>query len=74
MTASLLSEVCHSVSIEPHLQPLSGETMPLRSANIDDNSRLDIAAYGLGVAALKEHSLMYGSLTHALDQTGRPRF
>ena len=46
ITASLLSEVCHSVSIEPHLQPLSGETMPLRSANIDDNSRLDIAACG----------------------------
>ena len=46
ITASLLSEVCHGVSIEPHLQPLSGETMSLRSANTDDNSRLDIAAYG----------------------------
>ena len=33
ITASLLSEVCHGVSIEPHLQPLSGETMQLRSAN-----------------------------------------
>ena len=46
ITASLLSEVCHGISIEPHLQPLSGETMPLRSANTDDNSRLDIAAHG----------------------------
>lgn len=46
ITASLLSEVCHGVSIEPHLQPLSGETMSLCSANTDDNSRLDIAAYG----------------------------
>ena len=45
-TASLLSEVCHGVSIEPHLQPLSGETMQLRSANTYENSRLDIAAYG----------------------------
>ena len=42
----MLSEVCHNVSIEPHLQPLSGETMSLRSANTEDNSRLDIAAYG----------------------------
>ena len=25
ITATLLSEVCHNVSIEPHLQPLSGE-------------------------------------------------
>ena len=25
-TASLLSEVCHGVSVEPHLQPLTGET------------------------------------------------
>ena len=33
-------------AIEPHLQPLTGETMALRSANMDNNSRLDIAAYG----------------------------
>ena len=46
ITASLLSEVCHSVSIEPHLQPLSGEIMAHNSANIDNNSRLDGSAYG----------------------------
>ena len=46
ITASLLSEVCHSVSIEPHLQPLSGEVMSLRSSNTDDNSRIDVAACG----------------------------
>ena len=46
ITASLPSEVFHGVSIEPHLQPLSGETMSFRSANTDGNSRLDIAAYG----------------------------
>ena len=28
ITASLLSEVCHGVTIEPHLQPLTGEVMP----------------------------------------------
>ena len=46
ITASLLSEVCHGVSIEPHLQPLSGETMAHNSANVDSNSRLDVSAYG----------------------------
>ena len=47
ITASLLSEVCHGVSIEPYLQPLSGhEMMSFRSAKTDDNSRLDIVAYG----------------------------
>ena len=46
ITASLLSEVCHGVSVEPHLQSLSGETMSQRSANTDYNSRLDVSAYG----------------------------
>ena len=27
LTASLLTEVCHNVAAEPHLQPLNGETM-----------------------------------------------
>ncbi len=48
ITASLLSEVCHNVTIEPHLQPLSGEVMTLRSANTECNSRLYIAANGFG--------------------------
>ena len=46
LTAELLSEVCHSVSIEPHLQPLGGETLRGASANIQDGARLDIAANG----------------------------
>ena len=41
--ASLLSE---GVSVEPHLQPLSGETVVHNSANVDNNSRLDVSAYG----------------------------
>ncbi len=48
ITSSLLSEVCHNVSIEPHLQPLSGEVMTLRSAKTECNSRLDVAANGFG--------------------------
>ena len=46
-TASLLSEVCHGVTIEPYLQPLSGETLSHRSAIIHDSAHLDIAMYGL---------------------------
>ena len=46
ITASLLTEVCHDVSIEPHLQPITGESMAHRTANTDNQSRLDIAASG----------------------------
>ena len=45
-TASLLSEVCHGVSVEPHLQPLTGETFSLNSAIVEDGARLDVAANG----------------------------
>ena len=41
----MLSEVCSNVSVEPHLQPLSGETLRYQTANSDPNARLDIAAY-----------------------------
>eukprot|EP00731_Ephydatia_muelleri_P023412 Em0015g995a len=46
LTAALLSEVCHNVSTEPHLQPTTGEVMSGLSANIQDGARLDIAADG----------------------------
>ena len=35
-----------NVGVEPRLLPLSGEALPLRSANTDDQARLDIEAYG----------------------------
>ncbi len=38
LTASLLTEVCPNVAIEPHLQPLSGETFRLASTNTDVGS------------------------------------
>ena len=44
MTASLLTEVCRNVKTKPELQPLTGETFSLRSANTEDNSRLGIRA------------------------------
>jgi len=44
VTSTLLSEVCHDVATEPHLQPLNGEVFPHRSANAEDGARLDIVA------------------------------
>ena len=46
LTASLLSEVCHNVAIEPHLQPLNGDGFHHKSANTNENSRLDKRARG----------------------------
>ena len=43
---SLLTEVCPNVAIEPHLQPLSGESFRLASTNTDDGARLDVRASG----------------------------
>ena len=41
-----MTEVCHYVSIEPHLQPITGETFPATTANTEDGARSDIAADG----------------------------
>jgi len=46
LTATLMSEVCHDVSIEPALQPITGETLSGASANIEEGARLDVAALG----------------------------
>ena len=47
ITADLLTEVCHSVSLEPTLQPLTGEQLQHRTANVEDGARADISAQGL---------------------------
>ncbi len=44
MTATLMSEVCHNVKIEPGLQPVTGEQFEHRTANREDGARLDIVA------------------------------
>ena len=46
ITADLLSEVCHGVGIEPHLQPVTGEELRHRTAIHDDDARLDVVAEG----------------------------
>jgi len=44
ITAELLTKVCPNVGIEPTLQPLNGEAFNRRTANTEDNARLDIKA------------------------------
>ena len=46
-TAQLLHQVCRNVSTEPTLQPLTGEQLQYRTANVEDHARLDVAASGL---------------------------
>ena len=46
LTAKLMSEVCHDVQVEPHLQPLSGELLRYKSAIQEDDARVDIRAAG----------------------------
>ena len=46
ITATLLTEVCHNVTTEPTLQPLSGENFDARSTNTSDGARVDIRARG----------------------------
>ena len=46
LTAKLMSEVCHNMCIEPHLQPLTGEALNGATAIVTDGARLDVAANG----------------------------
>ena len=65
ITAELLTEVCHGVGIEPTLQPLTGEQLSYRSANIEDGARLDVVAKGFWdhACANKKNSML--SIVHA---------
>ena len=42
ITAKLLTKVCPNVGIEPTLQSLNGEAFNSRTANTEDNARIDI--------------------------------
>ena len=46
LTATLLTEVCNDVSIEPGLKPVPSDTLTGATANHQDGVRLDIAANG----------------------------
>ena len=46
ITSKWLTEVCTDVEKEPQLQPLTGETILPRSANKQEEARVDIRAKG----------------------------
>ena len=45
-TASLLSEVCYNVSVEPPLQPLIMKAFLFAAANVEDGACLYVAVSG----------------------------
>ena len=47
ITASLITEVCHDVSVEPHLQPARRDQLNGATANCQDGARLDVSANGV---------------------------
>ena len=51
LSANLLKEVCANTCIEPALQPLSGETFRLATANTEDGACVDIRASGFWCTA-----------------------
>ena len=74
LTASMLSEVCLNVSIEPALQELRGETLSGSSSNRNCGARVDVAADGFGGHGRKRTFLDIRVLILSLPQTNRPLF
>ena len=70
LTATLLTEVCHDVCVEPDLQPLTGEQMNNATAITDAGARLDM---GLGGDTSKGHLLTFEFSTHMLNSIGIAR-
>ena len=54
-TAELLAETCNDVAIEPLLTPLAGEKFTYKTANRDDQARLDVSARGVWVKGSKAY-------------------
>ena len=57
ITATLLSEVCHNVSIEPHPQPLTGEILSHYTANTKTMQGWMLQLVGFGGEGLRRHFL-----------------
>ena len=47
LTADLLREVCHDVTVEHHLQQMTGEVTRGRTSVVGDEARLDVSACGM---------------------------
>ena len=74
ITASLMTEVCHSVSVKPLLQPLTGEQLFTKSKITTNEARADIQARGFGEIRSNRHSLMSRFLTRMPKLTGTPHW
>jgi len=46
LTTTLLTEVCHNITTEPALQPITAETFPYSTVNVSDDACLDVKARG----------------------------
>jgi len=57
-TATVLSEVCHDVAIEPVLQRLTRENLHYATANVEDEAHLDVSARGFRVVDTRGVFLM----------------
>ena len=55
-------KVCSNVQIEPHLQPLSDETLSHRTLSGDDQARLDISTRGFSILWQRVTSISHFSL------------
>ena len=71
-TANLMSEVCHNVAIEPHLQPITGEILSGASANTQDGARLDVAADGFWGSRFERAFFDVRYSTRTPPQTSNP--
>ena len=68
----MMSEVCNNVSIEPHLQPLSGEALRFKTANSGSNAWLDIVTNGFWGGRFNRSFLMLEFLTLVHHQSNHP--
>ena len=72
ITAKLLTEVCHGVTSEPTLQPLTGEQLSYRSANVKDDAHLDVNEKHKPMHAHKYELLAHDGLI--FQDLGKPRY
>ena len=56
MVASLLTEVCSNIAVEPGLQQLSGEEFVGGFTTRDEGAQMDMAADGFG--ALEQRTIL----------------
>ena len=68
ITASLLTEVCTEVRVEPELQPVTPDQLNGASANSQDGARLDVSASG--VWGDRYQKTLFDERVHLPPQTG----